>query len=175
MQINQINVNYIPAEDRLLMRINTVDKAELRFWLTRRITATVLGALTRFERQALTGVDRARYVNLAEEDIKQLNRQTKVNPGDFSARFNVAAATYPMGEAPVLVTAVDAPATGNGARIMLGLAIGQTLTMELDPPLLHGLLTLVERAATEAAWGVITAPGDALEIAAAPDSPRPVH
>jgi len=50
MQINQINISYHQSEDRLLMRINTLDGAELRFWLTRAVVARMLAGLAQSEK-----------------------------------------------------------------------------------------------------------------------------
>ena len=33
--INQFSANYDPLEDRILLRFNTTDLKEFRFWLTR--------------------------------------------------------------------------------------------------------------------------------------------
>ena len=45
--INQFSANYDPAEDRILLRFNTTDLKEFRFWLTRRSTNMLLDVLPR--------------------------------------------------------------------------------------------------------------------------------
>ena len=37
MQIHQMSVSYLPEQDRILMRVNTVEGEEMRMWLTRRL------------------------------------------------------------------------------------------------------------------------------------------
>jgi hypothetical protein len=37
MKIHQVSVTYVAEQDRMLVRINTTDAEELRFWLTRRL------------------------------------------------------------------------------------------------------------------------------------------
>ena len=37
MQIHQMSVSYLPEQDRILMRINTMEGEETRLWLTRRL------------------------------------------------------------------------------------------------------------------------------------------
>ena len=34
MQIHQMSVSYLPEQDRILMRVNTVEGEEMRMWLT---------------------------------------------------------------------------------------------------------------------------------------------
>ena len=45
--INQFSANYDPTEDRILLRFNTKDLKEFRFWLTRRSTDMLLDVLPR--------------------------------------------------------------------------------------------------------------------------------
>ena len=35
-RINQIQIRYAPVEDRIVLRLNTEDSSEFRFWITRR-------------------------------------------------------------------------------------------------------------------------------------------
>ena len=44
MGIKQLNGGYVPAEDRILLRVSTDAGEEFRFWLTRPITAHLLAA-----------------------------------------------------------------------------------------------------------------------------------
>ncbi len=46
-QLHQINISYVPVEDRLMMRINTKQGIEYRVWLTRRFTGILIGLLTK--------------------------------------------------------------------------------------------------------------------------------
>ena len=44
MGIKQLNGGYVPAEDRILLRVSTDEGQEFRFWLTRPVTARLLAA-----------------------------------------------------------------------------------------------------------------------------------
>ena len=44
MSIKQFNATYLAPDDRLLFRFNTLEDAEFRFWLTRRVTLFILAA-----------------------------------------------------------------------------------------------------------------------------------
>jgi len=35
-QLHQIQISYVPTEDRLVLRLNTRARHEFRFWMTRR-------------------------------------------------------------------------------------------------------------------------------------------
>jgi len=45
--LHQINISYVPVEDRLMMRINTKQGIEYRVWLTRLFTGILTGLLTK--------------------------------------------------------------------------------------------------------------------------------
>ena len=45
MGIKQLNGTYIPAEDRIVLRVSTDAGEEFRFWLTRPVTAQLLGSI----------------------------------------------------------------------------------------------------------------------------------
>jgi len=42
MSIKQLNAKYFLNEDRILLRMNTLDQSEYKFWLTRRVTHYIL-------------------------------------------------------------------------------------------------------------------------------------
>ena len=44
-QLFQINVSYVPGEDRLLLRVSTTGGDEYRVWLTRRFVSLLMGLL----------------------------------------------------------------------------------------------------------------------------------
>ena len=39
-RLHQVHVEFAPAEDRILLKLNTMDREELRFWLTRKFVKT---------------------------------------------------------------------------------------------------------------------------------------
>ncbi|MBT5938891.1 MAG: hypothetical protein HOG95_03110, partial [Rhodospirillaceae bacterium] len=41
--LHQMTAEYNPAEDRILFRVNTVEKTEYRVWLTRRLVRQIWG------------------------------------------------------------------------------------------------------------------------------------
>ena len=67
--INQFSANYDPSEDRILLRFNTKDLKEFRFWLTRRSTDMLLDVLPRQTEQG----------EQIQEDLqKQIEKNKKV-------------------------------------------------------------------------------------------------
>jgi hypothetical protein len=45
MNIHQLSVSYDERQDRLLLRLNTQDRQEFRFWLTRRMALRLFPAI----------------------------------------------------------------------------------------------------------------------------------
>lgn len=174
MQIKQVNLIYVPLEDRLLMRINTMDKATMGFWLTRALTTRLLAALRESEAKVLEGGDRARFVGVTDEELAQLNRQSRTAQADFTAAWDEYANSHPLGEAPVLITDLKLPnGPGKDAPLVLQCANGMMLTMTLNDVLLHSLLSLVERFAGEAGWGLGLGEGAVAPLA--PEAGQHLH
>ena len=53
MGIKQLNGGYVPAEDRILLRVSTDANEEFRFWLTRHIVKNIIGGCQTLAQQML--------------------------------------------------------------------------------------------------------------------------
>src|SRR3990167_11522899 len=99
--IRQLNVTYLAAEDRLLLRINTTGKEEFRIWLTRRIVRTLARELGGAERRLL-GLENpdSGYVAPGARAIQEFQREARMANVDFGERFEDGSAGFPLGTAP---------------------------------------------------------------------------
>lgn len=151
MNLRQINLSYIEAEDRLLLRMNTTDGAEFRFWLTRRIAVDLLARLESAERKQLGGVIAADFPG--SRAIAEFQREVAVGQADFSSDF-VPGRQLPLGEPPLLVVGITCQPEADQTALSLLLATRQRLDLMLDRKMLHCLVTLTVSAASTADWGI---------------------
>ena len=77
MTIDQINASYFLQEDRLLLRINTANREEFQFWLTRRVALFIAASLNHFVGQT----DIAPKAPVASIDLvdEQAQKPPKIN------------------------------------------------------------------------------------------------
>ncbi|NGZ07433.1 MAG: hypothetical protein G8237_13870 [Magnetococcales bacterium] len=152
-RVHQLQAAYAPAEDRLLLRINTSDHMEFRFWLTRRFVQRLWPAL----RQTLEmQPDVAGMEQSARGFMLDFMHEQATAAADFQAPFQEAPNTVmPLGNQPILaVQARIAAVPGHDQlrRFHLHPAQGYGIEVAMDMQLLHAFCKLLADAVTAAEW-----------------------
>lgn len=154
MSLRQIFGNYVKAEDRLLFRFTTSDHEEIRLWLTRSITATLISLGARLS------------VNLQEEKhspsvAKALDafQQEKNQFAVESASSFESQAKLPIGAAPILVIKADlntrkVPVALPPIYLRLTLSTQQALDLCLTQSEFDQIRTLLDLLWKKANWSV---------------------
>ena len=140
MNIHQLSVNHDERQDRLLLRLNTQDQQEFRFWLTRRMTLRLMPAI---EQSAV--------------------RLEAVQPGvavTDATPFENRATQWPLGAEPMLITDAHLTIKPSGALEIAfedksDPAQARACQLNLQVSLVHGLLHLIQQASEKAEWGVV--------------------
>jgi hypothetical protein len=153
MTIHQIQIRHDELEDRLLLRISTIDACEYRFWLTRRFTRQLWALLLKmleWDRAVQGQVDPA-----TRNTVLQIQHEGYAQQGDFSRQFEEHAQRTPLGENPVLLFQAKGTRRDNGLQVLsLHPRQGQGLDMTLDTRLLHIFAKLVRDAAAQPDWDI---------------------
>jgi hypothetical protein len=159
MNIHQLSVLFDERQDRLLMRVNTQDAQEVRLWLTRRIALKLVAPLeltiTKLESRnaALTLADaqaQAMLVELKQDDF--------LKKADLKTPFAAQNTSLPMGSEPLIVTEITLNIQGDKGAQMVFQDVGdsntaaRSCTLQMQPPLVHGLLHLLQKAVNNARW-----------------------
>jgi len=162
--IKQLNVTFMAAEDRILLRLNTTGKEEFRIWLTRRIVRTLARGLGGAERRLL-GLENPEsgYVAPGARAIQEFQREARTANVDFGERFEDKAGEYPFGADPVLASGCEVQLEGENASVALVLGNKRTLNFVLDVGGIHGTLAMLQKAVAHSDWDL------GLEL----DSPAP--
>ncbi len=167
MNIHQLSARYHQEQDRILVRINSTDGTEMRLWLTRRLTLALWPALNQavVEHVARQDGSTAHLLDAASKKmLADFQRAAVLQDADFSTPYQGAqeapeAATFPLGSAPLLVTEVRITPVANGPlkiafnEQLVDQANARGFQVELAPPLVHGLVQLMERALHQSGWG----------------------
>lgn len=153
--LQQINMIYVPEQDRLLLRISAGD-AEYRVWLTRRYCALLLNVLVeQIERHG-------GYHEIAsrQDTLERLRGGALGQPYEPPQSLQ-----YPLGEQGVLAYRIN---VGNQPAGTVALQLlpeqGQGVTFTLDKPTLYLLYNVLEQALAQADWKLHV-----------PSSREPVH
>lgn len=159
MNIHQLNVQYDERQDRLLVRVKTVQEQEVRLWLTRRIGIRLVDPLmTTVSR--IEALDPA--VTVADEESRKilvhLKQEDFLQKADLQTPYSSTAAALPLGELPMLVSEVTIHLHANGLTQLVIKDSGdegqeaRTCTLNLQSFMVHGLLHLLQQAVHRSQW-----------------------
>ena len=169
MSIKQINATYLANEDRILLRFNTPEEAEYRFWITRRVGLFILAATTHLLTKHLEQTHTA-------ETAKAIGAFEKEAFVEASNMANSTAAEYqsgiqfPLGSEPILVmnascsllqsnttdgsnTGVIASNSNEIISIDFALPGGANLNLKLASPMVRAITLLLDQLRQQAGWG----------------------
>lgn len=154
MSIKQLNATYLLQEDRILFRINTEEKTEFNFLLTRRVALFILAASEHLVEKVLEQKhDPATAKAVADFEKKNLissdMKGPEFEPGE----------TYPLGESPILVLDVTCgianPEANGEQAFSIDFVLGkdQSINLKLPKPMLIAMRVLLENLCDQASWG----------------------
>jgi hypothetical protein len=159
MNIHQLSVSHDERQDRLLLRLNTLDAQEFRFWLTRRMAIRLLPVME----QSVVRLEAAQAGMAAadpttQQMLTELKREAFLQGADFSTPYSSQAQQLPLGSEPLLITDTQISLQGQGGLQMIfqqksGEAV-QSCQLNLQAPLVHGLIHLIRQSMAKADWGL---------------------
>jgi len=156
MSIKQLNASYLAADDRLLLRFNTLEDAEFRFWLTRRVTLFILAATQHLMVKNLEQTHTPEAAKAIADFGKEAVLTHSENPAAQVDQYQ-AGNTYPLGADPVLVMDVKCGLEKQGLDDVLSLDLvlpgGANINLKLAGNTLQALRILLEQLREHARWG----------------------
>ena len=156
----QLNLTFIPVEDRLLFRIATGKPGtvmeEYRLWLTRRLVKLLGNALDRMIELATT-LD-LRIQPESRHAVQHFQQNAALAETDFTTPYVAEQEVCtPMGPNPLLVHQFQAR-TGTKETQVLSLetTTGQSINISLNLQLIHSLRKLLADMIEQADWNIQT-------------------
>lgn len=160
MHLEQLNLSYLPTEDRILLRVGLVegeDKQEVQIHFTRRMVNLMWPAMM----EAITAHMRLNRPETAFASEEMLNMdhdeaiQNIAESGNFDRAYDSGNRKIVNGERPFLLETIkfhlqkDAP-----LWIQFFPEQGGTVDLKLDTDLLHGFCKLLIDAERASGWGL---------------------
>lgn len=183
MNIHQLSVHHEERQDRLLLRLNTKDQQEFRFWLTRRMTLRLLPAIEKTAvRLESTQPGVAATDAPAQHLLTELKRDAFLQQADFATPFDNHAKQWPLGADPLLITDAHLTIKPGGALEMAfedksDAAQVKSCQLHLQVSLVHGMVHLIRQASEKAEWGLLGTTAIATEASpvSTSETPRYAH
>jgi hypothetical protein len=161
MNLEQLNLSYLPQEDRILFRIGFSSpdeesaKQEIKILLTRRLVQrlwpTLIEALLTQIRLNQPGASFA-----SQELIKMQHQhsvETFAEDGNFSQDYDAENRTSPLGETPLLLDAIKFHLDPQKPLNIQFIAVnGTNIDLKMPMEMVHGFCKLLQEAVRKADW-----------------------
>ncbi len=152
-RLHQIQIRYVPQEDRILLRIKTTDRSEFRFWLTRRyvkllwpIVVKMLEADQRVQLQANAE---------AKNAVLSFQHEKAIKESDFSTKYNEDADNLPLGESPVVLARIQLKKPKQSDNLLcMHPERGKGIELAMNETLLHSFSKLLTDAVRVSEWDI---------------------
>jgi len=146
-KLHQMNVTYVPTEDRLLLRISTMQGDEFRIWLTRRYTGLLFNVLNK-------RMDKSGGVPTvaASDDTRKL-----FQAGAMEKKYEDGDKKYPLGEHGILAFGINSGDTQDGnLQLEIFPEKGQGITINLNDALMYMFSNLLNQGVDQAGWKLLS-------------------
>lgn len=149
MIIKKFNANWSSGEDRILLRINSIQEAEYCLWLSRHQTKILFEKSINLISLSLSEKHNSKIAGLVEGFQRQ-NLQNKI----YSNNNHTKANKYPLGEEPILVIGVNIIKKNNQLNLILRLKSSQKIIIPMDIVTLQSLVYLLEKIQNQSSWNL---------------------
>jgi hypothetical protein len=149
--IHQMQMSFVPQQDRLLFRLNTTDHAEFRFWLTRRYVKLFWMALL----QQLEASQPYQNPDI-RATVAAFQHQQVIANTDFKTAYQEPENKhFPLGEEPILATRLQFKRTDQGTQMLcVHPDQGQGLEISVDNCLMHSICSLLSKCLKTTDWNL---------------------
>ena len=154
-QINQIQASYNATEDRILLKIKTLNEQVYLAWLTRRFVSLLLPLL--HGKHPTTG---EALFNEQTTMIHQAEKQQTQRHGDFDTAYETPEnPTYPLGETPILLAKMtfknlNQVVEDERPKLILEPEMGTGIILPFNPELLGAMLKILAQVIEQADWAL---------------------
>ena len=172
--LHQITMSHSAEEDRLLLRISTLEKAEFQFWLTRRFVNVLWPALINVIEKE-TPAAKKNLMPAAKKAVVAMEHQEAVAAADFTRGHDEDNKDMTPGPGPLLVIGGSVnPGKSGITELVLKTKNNTEIKVSLNKELLHALCKLLIEATMKAGWDLGLSVGDAGAVVVPQDKTR-VH
>jgi hypothetical protein len=159
--LHQMTAEFVPAQDRILFRVNTREKHEYRVWLTRRLVKKLWGvAVKSFELIPEVAQQAQPRVKGA---VLSMKHQQAVQSADFSQKHEAGGtppADMPELEQPLLCVGARIRRHDKGIEVSFLTAENKAINLNMNEEMLHALCHILQGAADKAGWDLQLSVGD---------------
>ncbi len=151
--IKQIFVNYVPAQDRILVRVSTTDDTEMRMWLTRRFVTILWPVMLQMLESDPSVVGQAN--TQTKQEVLSFRHEEAISKTRFTKSYQSPPQVKQVNQVPFLITKLSTKRLDNGrTQMIFGTAKGRSVQFVVDRTLTHSLCKLIADCTKKATWGL---------------------
>lgn len=155
-QLKQMQIVFVPVEDRLMFRVNTVNRQEFRFWMTRRYVNILWKAILdmlKKRQQAEKPPEVVKKEAPLQPQMLSMEHEKAVEKADFKTEYQESS-YLPLGESPVLLAKVAVKHVPKQPAPLLCMhpEKGEGIEIALNDQILHSMCRLLSDCAKQAKW-----------------------
>lgn len=148
--ISQMQMLYVPEEDRILFRVNSADAKQFRLWLTRRFTLLFLQIL---KTHMASDPDLSiQATPEAKEAIQSFKQEQAMQGANFKEQFKEDATELPLGDVVSLAYRLNYRIEGEILHLGMEPKSGQGINLSINRDINASLTQLINTAAQKAEW-----------------------
>ena len=171
MNLEQIRIDFVAEQDRLVTRLASGDRSEILLWLTRRCVKLLWPLLVKMAESA--PVIAQQPLPEARQALLGMERESALSKANFSKPYDAAGRERPLGAEPIVVARINTGRNPEGKNVLVMLPQqGQGVTLALDDVLLHGLCKLLQDVVGKSEWDMVLTLPTGPVAAAAEGTPR---
>lgn len=168
MHIHQLSINYLQEHDRILVRINTQESAQLRLWFTRRLTLGLMPLMSDIVAQHVAQQEAIKSSHISpsatadlatQQLLTEFKNAEHLQKSDFVTPFKDQTSRLPLGQEPLLVTEVNiTPLPSGQLKIVFSEKLPdsdvkpRSFSVALEANLTHGFMHLLGKAIAVSLW-----------------------
>lgn len=150
-KINQIQASYHPLEDRILLKIKTLNEQVYLAWITRRFMKLLI--------PVLHGQHPTSGKSLFDEkksQLQQLDKDKTQLTGDYESEYKAPESPdYPLGEAPILLAKITfKDIYSDNAQLVFEPEKGQGIILPFHADILGPLIKIFSQALHASDWAL---------------------
>lgn len=150
--ISQMQMLYNAEEDRILFRVNTTDRQQFRFWVTRRYAILLLKVLR--EHQESDPDISTQGTPQAREAVKSFKQEKAIESANFKEEFVEEANDFPLGREIPVAFRLTYNMKGNSLNVGIQPKEGQGINIAINQEINTSLSELLLSAARKGEWGL---------------------
>ncbi|MCP4111017.1 MAG: hypothetical protein GY749_36750 [Desulfobacteraceae bacterium] len=150
MKIHQFNIQFSPEEDRIIFRLNTVNKEEFRFFFTRRFVKLLWPVLLKLLENGYKAI--APEKSHVAKDLLEFEHDSVVSKADFTQKYSENVQTYPLGEDIILLNGIKVKQNPKGNVLCFFASKGKGIEFQVDNTFLHTFCEILNNVVKKAGW-----------------------